>query len=289
MIDVVLIMGREPVKLRGKVKKNATKIKRAKIKRNKRKKIITPDELSEDQCCCTPHVHPLLTGDPTAKKNRLTYRNVYWNCVHQKAIPTESGIDINNHAMTPAEETLLTPMVRSKCMAYISAQLSDIVPDPVALAQRYEMEIYCSTPSVTRGKQCRYFYNKTRIAYRMNIESMMHLFLCLKNRPDLHDSYRELKDSNIKAVKVFLLNELQPKSEEHTEQTTTTNDIEKFEEDTGDYVDEFMNQDRADEFEMRCEMCGCHNLVSLQRQTRGADEAMTGFVRCRQCSHRWRL
>lgn len=40
---------------------------------------------------------------------------------------------------------------------------------------------------------------------------------------------------------------------------------------------------------LRCRSCGSFNVTWAQRQTRGADEAMTIFCTCSDCKKRWRM
>ena len=40
---------------------------------------------------------------------------------------------------------------------------------------------------------------------------------------------------------------------------------------------------------MRCRRCGNHDVMCEQKQTRGADEAMTVFCTCTKCSNRWTM
>lgn len=40
---------------------------------------------------------------------------------------------------------------------------------------------------------------------------------------------------------------------------------------------------------MECGKCKSQDIASMQQQTRGADEAITTFLFCRNCSARWRI
>lgn len=40
---------------------------------------------------------------------------------------------------------------------------------------------------------------------------------------------------------------------------------------------------------LRCRRCGNQDIVCEQKQTRGADEAMTVFCTCTKCSNRWTM
>lgn len=41
--------------------------------------------------------------------------------------------------------------------------------------------------------------------------------------------------------------------------------------------------------QLKCRRCGGHDLKITQAQTRGADEAMTNFIRCKACNKRWKM
>lgn len=41
--------------------------------------------------------------------------------------------------------------------------------------------------------------------------------------------------------------------------------------------------------QLQCRRCGGHDLKITQAQTRGADEAMTNFIRCKACNKRWKM
>lgn len=74
---------------------------------------------------------------------------------------------------------------------------------------------------------------------------------------------------------------------------TVLEDIQRSEE-TRNARFEAMLQERYDSVEsqqttMRCRKCKRSNLAFEQKQTRGADEAMTVFMTCKDCGANWKL
>ena len=82
-------------------------------------------------------------------------------------------------------------------------------------------------------------------------------------------------------------------SDEEMRKGTVLQDIEQTEEDRRSRF-EAMLQERNDSVEtrhsnIRCRKCKRSNLAFEQKQTRGADEAMTVFLTCKDCGLNWKL
>ena len=54
-------------------------------------------------------------------------------------------------------------------------------------------------------------------------------------------------------------------------------------------VGEALSLNRSAKSGIFCKKCGSHDVVWTEKQTRGADEAMTVFCECNACKSRWRL
>jgi DNA-directed RNA polymerase subunit M/transcription elongation factor TFIIS len=119
-------------------------------------------------------------------------------------------------------------------------------------------------------------FSKSKVIY---MDKMQQLIFNLKVNPSLIR----------KGVDVVLLTDAQ------MAQGTIVEDIERESEAQSRYFDNII----AEKFEMvnrsssktllRCRRCGSDDVACEQKQTRGADEAMTLFCTCSKCQMRWTM
>lgn len=115
--------------------------------------------------------------------------------------------------------------------------------------------------------------------YNIYIDKMQQVILNAKNNPEL----------NLKGPDIVLM------SDEEMAKGTIIEDIARESHEQRLKFEQIMQEkyDRINEQSYRttlkCRRCGSSDVTWEQKQTRGADEAMTVFCTCNKCKNRWTM
>ena len=112
----------------------------------------------------------------------------------------------------------------------------------------------------------------------MHLDKMQQIIFNVHTNPPLRDVKNLALKSNQELARGTIIEDIERESRD---QRTRFEQIlaEKY---------EAVNRSSCRET-LRCRRCGNHDVVVEQKQTRGADEAMTVFCTCTKCSNRWTM